>query len=445
MGDEAAAAAAAAPAAGRAGPPQSRAKAWCFTWNNPTHRVLFPDGLPGNITYLVYQLERGKEGTEHLQGYVRFKDATRFNQVKLQTFNTPEGVPVFPFNTAHLEVARGKPEENKAYCTKAETRVQGPWELGELPKGQGERSDLREAAVSLMADGDIRKVDPSVFLKYSSGCLKLAALAQPPRRDGLKIITIVGPTGIGKSFSVHDLFPDVYVVNMGNSGLWWDGYTGQPAVLFEEFKGQVQLQKMLQILDPYPLRLEVKGGLVPARFTLVFITSNYTYDKWYKNEAGERDPEFEALARRLDAPVPSRVPPKPAGVRYIHCDARDELHKRLDRALSIEGLRPRPGKRLSPLVPIVFPAAPAPVVVAAAAEPHSPSWKGKTPEIPDGQCQFVAGPDGAPMLKRHKAQIIVINDSPDEADMATDENGDCFVRSDIADEWQSAAPNPVSH
>jgi len=420
--------------------PRSEAKAWCFTWNNPTHRNLFPDGLPDKVQYLVYQLERGAEGTEHLQGYIYFKEKIRFNPLKAMEFKTPDGASVFPFRAAHLEVAKGKPEHNKAYCTKPETRVAGPWELGKLPKGQGDRQDLRIAAASLMADGDVRKIDPAVFMKYASGCLKLAAMASPPRRDGLKVITIVGPSGIGKSYSVHDLFPDVYVVNMGNSGLWWDGYTGQPAVLFEEFKGQVQLQKMLQILDPYPLRLEIKGGLVPARFTIVFITSNYTPDKWYKNETGDRDPEMAALARRLDAPVPTAVPPKAGGVRYIECDARDELHKRLDRAMCIEGLRPRPLKRLSPLVPIVFPAAPAPIVVAAAAP------RQKTPEIADGQCQFVAGPDGAPLLKRHKAQIIVIHDAPADADMVVDENGEHFVRQDITEAWPaSAAPHPISH
>ena len=59
------------------------------------------------------------------------------------------------------------------------------------------------------------------------------------------MVTIIGGTGIGKSHIVHELYPDVYIVNMGNSGLWWDGYVGQEAVMFEEFKGQVQLQKML--------------------------------------------------------------------------------------------------------------------------------------------------------------------------------------------------------
>ena len=182
MADEVAAAAepAAAAQAAVAGP-QSRAKAWCFTWNNPTHRNLFPDGLPDPVQYLVYQVERGAEGTEHLQGYIYFKESIRFNALKAMEFKTYDRASVFPFRSAHLEVAKGKPEHNKAYCTKIESRVAGPWELGRLPAGQGDRQDLRVAAASLMADGDVRKIDPAVFMKYASGCLKLAAMASPPR------------------------------------------------------------------------------------------------------------------------------------------------------------------------------------------------------------------------------------------------------------------------
>jgi len=426
------AAAAAAPVEAEA---RGVSRAWCFTWNNPTHRILFPDGLPANTKYLVYQVERGEQGTEHLQGYIAFDKPFRLSGVRKLEFKTAERASVFPFQSAHLAKAKGNAVQNKAYCTKPEGRVAGPWELGEAPK-QGDRTDLKEAAEELMRSGDIRAIDPAVFLKYASGCLKLAALAPPPRRDNLKVITIVGPTGIGKSYSVHDLYPDVYCVNMGNSGLWWDGYTGQPAVMFEEFKGQVQLQKMLQILDPYPLRLEIKGGLVPARFTIVFITSNYTPDKWYKNEDGFRDAEMAALARRLDIGDATRIPARPDGVRYIKVDSRDELHQRIDLAMQIADLTPKPAHRIlgpaaaaaAPLaddIPIRAVACP---MRAALTEP----WDDSTP--PYLARGHVPEDDEPPRLRRHNARIIV-DDAPDDADMVM-VDGEPYVRDDIA------APHP---
>ena len=394
---EPAAAAAAAPAANK------KCRAWCFTENNPPRTVLFPDGLPDGIKYVVYQLEAGAAGTPHLQGYIALKTAQRMSWIKKVTSKDAEGRIFTVFERAHLLEAKGNAAQNKTYCTKTEGRLGGPWELGEVPK-QGERTDLAEAAASLMADGDIRKIDPGVFLKYASGCLKLAALAPPPRRDALRVITIVGPTGIGKSYCVHDIYPDVYVVNMGNSGLWWDGYVGQRVVLFEEFKGQVQLQKMLQILDPYPLRLEIKGGLVPARFERVFITSNYTPDKWYKNEDGSRDNEMQALARRLDIGNPASIPPRPDGPRFINVNTRKDLHDRIV-MLQTAGIvdvkvPPRAAAPAPPAEPVAAAAAPAPAPAPApAADPLDP-----------------------PALKRTRANLHEA-----AVGMQLDENGDCIL------------------
>ena len=50
-----------------------RARNWCFTLNNPGY-ALTPDvdfvyeGCP--VTFMVWQLECGDEGTEHYQGYL---------------------------------------------------------------------------------------------------------------------------------------------------------------------------------------------------------------------------------------------------------------------------------------------------------------------------------------------------------------------------------------
>jgi len=414
--DTSAAAVAAAPAARSV---NSKARAWCFTDNNPERIILFPDGLPTCIKYCIYQLEVGEQGTHHLQGYLQLTRAQNIVYLKKITGQTAEGDIFHVFQRAHFIIAEGNAEQNKKYCTKAKGHLQGPWELGSVPK-PGERTDLKDAAEELMRTGDIRAIDPAVFIKYASGCLKLAALAPPPRRDSLKVITIIGPTGIGKSYSIHDLYPDVYVVNMGNSGLWWDGYTGQEAVMFEEFKGQVQLQKMLQILDPYPLRLEIKGGLVPARFTVCFITSNYTPDKWYKNEDGNRDAEMAALARRLDMGDYTRVPPRPEGARFIHVETRQTLHSRLS-MLRVAGI-------LKPIVPDAAAAADEPAAAAPCDVDTAP----------------VSESDEEPPRLRRAVAHITVADAPHDADMVTTADGQQFVRDDIIAQHSPSwfAPHP---
>ena len=303
---------------------KEQARAWCFTINNPSPAecTIFPDGLPEGVRYIVYQRERGAEGTEHIQGYLQFVKPRLLTWVKKLTYND-----TLPFARAHLAVARGSPEQNKAYCTKDDTRVDGPWELG-APSKSGERTDLHAVFDRLQKDGDLRAVPGDVMLKYGSNVLKVSALFPAPRRDGLQVITLIGETGIGKSFQCHQRWPDLYTPYYGNSGLWWDGYIDQDTVMLEEFRGQIQLQKLLQILDPYPLHLEVKGGCVAARYRRIIITSNCTPENWYKNEDGARDSEFRALYRRLGCLVGAFEP------RYIVTNTREDLIGRLDHLLA---------------------------------------------------------------------------------------------------------------
>ena len=72
-------------------------------------------------------------------------------------------------------------------------------------------------------------------------------------------------------------------------------------MVFEEFAGQIPLQKMLKLLDPYPMALEVKGGMRPAMYTVVVITSNTRPDGWYRDEeqGGKRTDALLALWDRL--------------------------------------------------------------------------------------------------------------------------------------------------
>ena len=60
---------------------------WCFTLNKPGDwRPVFK---PEHMAYLVYQLERGEQGTLHVQGYVRFHNRKRIQTVK-NVLHTPE-------------------------------------------------------------------------------------------------------------------------------------------------------------------------------------------------------------------------------------------------------------------------------------------------------------------------------------------------------------------
>lgn len=83
--------------------------------------------------FSVYQLEKCPvTGRLHFQGYTHFHFSLSFNKF-LQMVSLP---------TIHCEPCKGDFKANMKYCTKEDTRVSGPWYIGNPPRGQGHRTDL---------------------------------------------------------------------------------------------------------------------------------------------------------------------------------------------------------------------------------------------------------------------------------------------------------------
>ena len=197
---------------------------------------------------------------------------------------------------------------------------------------------MKTACELVQKTGSLKLVDPSVLVRNYSGLIKLQCSIQGPPRLNLKIITIIGYTRLGKSWAVRDRYPEAYCPYYGNSGLWWDGYTDQKVIILDEFRGQIQLGKLLKILDPYPLQLEVKGGAVWARYSIVFIISNSAPDVWYQNDNGYRSSDIDALYARLQFPEGDKYISIPNSTNLSN--DRNLLNNRL--VLALEDASPKP-------------------------------------------------------------------------------------------------------
>lgn len=145
---------------------------WVFTLNNPESNEL-PEN--SDIKFCVWQREQGESGTEHLQGYVEFKSRHRLARCK-------KWLP-----RAHWEVRRGTAEQARDYASKEETRLAGPWTVGEFtPSHQGRRTDLSRA-VEILRTGGLFKVareEPETFVKFHRGLQALEGASRPVPRDG---------------------------------------------------------------------------------------------------------------------------------------------------------------------------------------------------------------------------------------------------------------------
>ncbi len=85
---------------------------WTFTINNPNLQN-YPNKL-GFAKKYIYQLEKGKEKTPHLQGCLELYHNKTLSSMKRY------------LPTAHLEPCR-KWKESIKYCQKMDTRKDGPW------------------------------------------------------------------------------------------------------------------------------------------------------------------------------------------------------------------------------------------------------------------------------------------------------------------------------
>lgn len=161
-----------------------KVRAWCFTENHEPEalvQALEAEGLPKGIRYLVCQLEKAPQTNRlHLQGYVQLAAPQRLSWLK-KHFSS----------TAHWERAYGSPEQNEEYCSKGETRVDGPWRFGK-PTKQGKRKELDEIKELLDAGTKVAELPSQGYfgswLRYKKGFDDYASMtARREAPQGIKV------------------------------------------------------------------------------------------------------------------------------------------------------------------------------------------------------------------------------------------------------------------
>lgn len=146
---------------------------FAFTINNPTG-LLDLDALPDWVTYIVYQEEVAPTtGTHHFQGYMELSVRKRITTL-LNGLGWDD--------PCHLSVARAQPSVNEAYCTKEDTRVDGPYRRGVISAdtvGQGNRQDLQDVLAAIrdgMSDFELFTHHPQTMARHRNFVSEYRAL-----------------------------------------------------------------------------------------------------------------------------------------------------------------------------------------------------------------------------------------------------------------------------
>lgn len=285
---------------------KDRHRSYCFTTNNYSFNdVVRLAALKAD--YLVVGAERGESGTPHLQGFFQLQNGKSFSRVR-------EMLP-----GSHIIVANGTAKQNREYCTK-----QGDfYERGRLPE-PGHRSDLAEVRDMVKRGRRMGEV-LEVCTSYQSAKFAemLVKYSPPPPRPTVFVTWIYGPSGTGKSTSAYEIAGQSSYPKPG--GKWWDGYDGQTDVIWDDYRGDnYPASDLYRLLQPYPVRVEIKGTSAYCAATNFIFTSIFAPWDLYPTEDKiqlirrinhliyfDRDPAKISIAKQEAHTWIARSPQKP--------------------------------------------------------------------------------------------------------------------------------------
>lgn len=269
---------------------------WFFTWNNPSHPADRELLSKCGCTYLKFQYERASSGTLHYQGVFYWPSPISCSALTSR-ISFSYLAPVKSVNGA------------VSYCGKEDTRVDGPWEIGRLPK-HGRRSDLEEVKNDIDAGASMDQLWSDHFgkcVRYHRGFQIYHGIVNKNVVRNWQTVCYVyyGNSGCGKTEAAKEesrvFGGGTYWLTLekGIGGkVWWDGYSGEANVVIDEFGCQIPFNEFKRLIDSSPLRLPVKGGFVNCLARRIWICSNHHIDLFYGKVCAP-GPMRDSLLRRL--------------------------------------------------------------------------------------------------------------------------------------------------
>ena len=266
----------------------TRARVWCFTINNfsEEEKNKISELIGSNLVKsgIAETEHTGEgEGTPHIQGYIYFDNQQTFNRIR-----------ILLGGRAHIEPAKGSPQQNFDYCSKEDTvfAIKNPPKKGLKPSFLEKFKDIDELSIDQFED----KYPEFFFYNYER-IFKIKSMHQKRSAKEFtgdlksKNYWLWGEPGVGKTrwaglqVEPHEIYDKI-------DEKWWDNYDPDThrLVLFDELTPQSPdspLPRMiLRWADRKPFSAAIKGSLslIQPRKYFFVITSNFKPEEVFTKE-----------------------------------------------------------------------------------------------------------------------------------------------------------------
>lgn len=291
----------------------SKYHGFCFTVNNytPDDARLLAKFFAKHCSYMIYAAEKAPTtGTDHYQGYFwcnnKKTKQTVVRALRTGIFIGVPGASKPPSYWVHYcshHDPNKPPTPDCTYCTpdfkpKGEQTLvfeggicpTDEEHLDQCTHGQGAATPLIRVKRRLDEGASLNDcmLEEDTFEAIARHKPFLANYQSFIKRRKVEVVPEVfifhGPTGTGKSAVSHAL------AQMGVNGWKWNakmkdfmnGYAGESHVIFEEFRGQIDYDDMLQLTDKYVgTTCNTKHGFSHWSPTHIYFTSPLTPEDWW--------------------------------------------------------------------------------------------------------------------------------------------------------------------
>lgn len=270
----------------------NRYRYYVFTLNNYDETDIMKLKLYANekCRYITFGKEVGANGTPHLQGYMQLKIGTAGKTIK----NQSKCMRIW------LHPCKGSGTEARDYCLKQDKEAyqwgdfmdHPPMDKAGTRNTAGAKAtkekwvEIRDDILNGFTEKEMFVKHTGTYIHHSAGINRAITVvnAVPPRKSKTCVHVIIGSPGVGKTTKAVALGGEDAFMYSSPNKIWWSGYDGKSAVIFDDFHGNYPFEEWKKLTDKYSHRVPVHNGMINFNPSLLVITSNLHPTNWWKPE-----------------------------------------------------------------------------------------------------------------------------------------------------------------